>query len=310
MPPKVSKSPQRPKSNSSPRPPSRRPPDQDRNRTPTEGRQRSDNQQTGQPTRTSPQAASPSRRSSVGDQEGPDSPPDHEYTRIRFIGKVYTLLVFEILLIFSIIYPFNHIKEVTKFLTDDRTLFWFLFASSLIIFITLLCILSYTQFPFNCILLQVAILCLGTLVSSFTIFFTRGDLIHYAYDLTFKFLVVISFIAFISPVDATKFQTTLTCISLVGMLLAISSSPFYWTEHSTTYCATLSIGFIIIDSAFLLVHTQLVMGDRHLRFATRDWVRAVLYLMVDIMFLFFFILRCYGCGGNVKHKLVSKLRPR
>ncbi|KAI5709545.1 protein lifeguard 3-like [Diaphorina citri] len=224
-----------------------------------------------------------------------EAPLDDPKVRKKFIRKVYIILAIQLIFMVAIIYPFVFCEEFKNFVTTERWLHTFLVICSTFNIVTILCTIPYfpTKFPYNFIFLESLVVSIGILVGVFSMLF-KVKTIYLGFIETLVLVIVLTAIAFFSPVDITQYKNIIVMcaiLALVGVLCSIVLL-YLFPRDFTIFRIVISLIFIVIICAYFLYDTQLIMGGKRRSIGPNDYVIAVVHLLMDIAFMFLYIIRC------------------
>jgi len=210
--------------------------------------------------------------------------------RAGFIRKVYSILSLQLLITFGFVAVFQLVDPIRNYVLDDAHSWMFFTALgiSLVLIIVLICIPGIRRsFPTNLICLMLFTICESFLVAIATCGYQSDEVLQ-AVGYTVIIFVLLTLFAFQTKIDFTLLSglmlTLLLSSIFVGIAAAISNSPFLNHLYA-------GLG-IFIFSSYIVIDTQLMMGNHSLAISPEEYVFAALSLYLDIINLFMMMLRC------------------
>jgi len=219
-----------------------------------------------------------------------DNEKIEESIRSSFIAKVYSILLFQLIItsIFIILSLFSPLY--IEILQNSLFLYYFFL---IIPFVCLLIILVnpnlVRKVPYNYIILIVFTVGFSYTVSYITSFYTPSSVL-FSLFLTFVMVITLILYAKYTKRDFTIYGGVLfvflTTIILGSFFLMIFNVSFF--EFVTSICT------IICFTGYIIYDTQLILGKRRKEFSIDDYILAALNLYLDIVYLFIEILSLIG----------------
>ena len=217
-----------------------------------------------------------------------------EKIREGFIGKVYGVLAYQIILTSIVIY-FGLVNSTFQELLLSSNIIY-----SLCCITSIVCLLLplfnpkiYQKVPTNYIILTIFTLSYSWIIGSLVCQYTFSSVMSSLF-LTFVAVITLSIYAFKTKEDYTIFGgTLLICLVLFlfsSLLLILVGIPFF--NLISTYLA------LILFSVYLIYDTQLLCGKGKKRFSEDDYILAAINLYLDVVILFTKILSILGEKKN------------
>jgi FtsH-binding integral membrane protein len=206
--------------------------------------------------------------------------------RYNFIRKVYGILLFQLIITFGIAY-LAFIDSIKKILIENEWIYYSAIIFSIIPMIILLCYKKLaSKVPINYILLFIFTICEGVSLSYLIISVNNAEVVVKASALTIICVIALTIYAFNTTTDYTMCGGALI-IGMICLLFLGLISYFTQGALENLYIC----GGIFIFSLYILYDTQLLMGNFGTEFGIDDYIIACLHLYLDILNLFYFILR-------------------
>ena len=209
--------------------------------------------------------------------------------RKGFIIKVYVLLFVQLALTFFFVFLANEIKSLGAFINYHSWLYYFILLIPFAILIIFLVNIELTRIvPFNYILLFIFTIAEGYTISRFTLGYRRMA-IYTSMLLTLIAVITLTLFAIYSLKKGTEitlffgmFWVTYVIIVFALFFIAIFKLTFFYTF--------LNIFGIMIFSFYILIDTQLIIGNKTVEISIDDYILGVIILYLDIINLFIYIL--------------------
>lgn len=209
--------------------------------------------------------------------------------RKGFIIKVYSLLFVQLALTFFFVYLANEIKSLRAFILYHSWLYYFILLIPIAVLIYFVCDIKMTRkVPINYILLFIFTIGEGYTLSRFTLKYSRVAVYT---SMLLTLIAVITLTLF--SVYALKTGTEITLffgLFWVTYVLIIFALFFIAIFRLTFFYTFLNIFVIIIMSFYILIDTQLIIGNKTFEVSLDDYILGVIILYLDIINLFIYIL--------------------
>lgn len=228
--------------------------------------------------------------SNVGDihKYDPESQDVTDFTqemRLGFIRKVYGILTVQ-LMFTALLSSIGFIESVKFYYARNMWLFWVSFGLSIGIIIPLACFKNIARkVPINYILLLSFTACESIMLSYLFASVNDWKTVLTAACITIAVTASLTIYACTTKTDFTFLLGILfVCVPLL-ILLGIFSFAF---GHflNTLYCC---LG-VLVYSIYLIIDTQLIMGNCGVAYQVDDYIMAALNVYLDIIQLFIYIL--------------------
>ena len=209
--------------------------------------------------------------------------------RKGFIIKVYSLLFIQLALTFFFVYLANEIKFLRAFILYHSWLYYFILLIPLAVLIYFLFDIEMTRkVPINYILLFIFTMGEGYTLARFTLGYRRVA-VYTSMLLTLIAVITLTLFAFYALKTGTEitlffgmFWVTYVIIIFALFFIAIFKLSFFYTF--------LNLFGIIIFSFYILIDTQLIVGNKTFEVSLDDYILGVIILYLDIINLFIYIL--------------------
>lgn len=232
--------------------------------------------------------------SSDGFQMGEYAPLKYnDVDRLGFIRKVYGILTAQLSFTFLLVLISAFSDGYRSFMRANTWLFILFFIGSFTCLIYLVCCKKYARtVPQNYILLGLFTLFEALAVSGICAFYDP-IIIVVAMAMTVGLTSALTAYACITKTDFTTKIGGMIIFLLAGICLAIFLPIFY---HGRVVQVIICVIFIIIYGFYLLIDTQLICGGGRYELSYDDYILGALYLFVDIIGLFLYLLRLLGAS--------------
>jgi len=218
---------------------------------------------------------------------------DHEIqSKIRegFIYKVFGIVLYQILILFLLVFLGYTFKTFHDFLLTSKAMLIITF----IIFFT--CLLApifhpnlYRTVPTNYIILTLFSLSFGWWIAAFTIQYTKTSVL---FVLCLTIVTVASLTCF--AMYTKKDYTGLGCFLFTALIVLIFATILEIFFPIPLLKLLLIYFSLMIFSIYLIYDVQLVIGDRKKRFDEDDYILAALNIYLDIVNIFIELLKIFG----------------
>ena len=212
-------------------------------------------------------------------------------TKLRngFIGKVYGIIFFQLLLTTFVVYLVMANESIITFMMANTWFIYIPFIFAITIILAFICSKAAVQVPLNYILLIIFTLCESIMVSYTTIYFEPLSVLACA-GITMVLVFGLTMYACFTKRDLTMMGGFLVCFGLILFILGIIG--LFFTSYF--YQMLLNCFGVLLMSLYLIYDTQLVIGNK------RNYIKMDLYILgameiyLDIIGLFLRILRILG----------------
>lgn len=205
--------------------------------------------------------------------------------RLGFIRKVYGILTVQ-LTFTALLSSIGFIDSVRFYYARNMWLFWVSFGLSIGIIIPLACFKTLARkVPINYILLLSFTACESIMLSYAFASINDWKIVLTAACITIAVTASLTIYACTTKTDFTFLVGMLfVCVPLL-ILLGIFSFAFGYFLN-TLYCC---LG-VLVYSIYLIIDTQLIMGNCGIAYQVDDYIMAALNIYLDIIQLFIYIL--------------------
>jgi len=220
--------------------------------------------------------------------------------RLRFIRKVYLIVTSQLIFTFGICSIFVFVEPVKAFAQTKAGLA--IYIVSYVVFVTLLIVFTccscggaLRKVPCNFILLGLLTLAMTYMLSMISAYH-RIEAVFIAVGVTLVITIGVTIFAI-----QTKFDFTSTICSLIILCLSLAFLGFglaclivsLFTKIPILQAVYGGLGACLM-AIFLAVDTQMLMGNKRLKFSEEDYVNAALQIYLDICQMFLYILQAVG----------------
>ena len=208
--------------------------------------------------------------------------------RKGFIIKVYALLCIQLALTFFFIFLANEIKYLRAFILYHSWLYYFILLIPLAILIYFVIDTKMTRIvPINYILLFIFTISEGYTVARFTLGFRRVS-VYTSMLLTLIAVITLTLFAIYTNAE-TEIDISFG-IFWVMYVITVFALFFIAIFRLSFFYTFLNIFGIIIFSFYILIDTQLIIGNRSISVSIDDYILGVILLYLDIINIFMYIL--------------------
>lgn len=211
-----------------------------------------------------------------------------------FITKVYGILIYQILLTTLVVF-LAYISSSFKYILLTS---YFLYFLSIVIFLVCLFLplckpTIYQQVPTNYIVLTIFTLGYSWTVAAMTCIYSFSS-VMVALFLTFVMVVSLTIYAMRTEKDFTVRGGCIftSCVLLIffTIIWIFISIPFFYLV-----CFYLTL---ILCCAYIIYDTQLIIGEKGVKFKEDDYILAAINIYLDVIMLFLKILSIVGKKDN------------
>ncbi|XP_020671416.1 protein lifeguard 2 [Pogona vitticeps] len=223
---------------------------------------------------------------------------DDRNVRRVFIRKVYSILMFQLLVTVGIVALFTFCEPVKGYIQANPAWYWASYAVFFITYMILACCSGPRRyFPWNMILLSIFTLSMAYLTGMLASFYnTKSVLLCLA--ITALVCVSVVIFSFQTKYDFTSCQGVLFVMLMVlffsGIFLAIML-PFKYVPWLQAIYAVLGA---LLFTMFLAFDTQLLMGNRRYAMSPEEYIFGALNIYLDIIYIFSFFLQIFGSSRD------------
>jgi len=219
-----------------------------------------------------------------------DNEKIEESIRASFIAKVYSILLFQLIITSFFVILSLYSPLYREILQNSVFLYYFFLIIPFVCLIIMLCNPNLLRkVPLNYFILIVFTIGISYIVSYITSFYTPGSVL-FSLILTFVMVITLILYAKYTKRDFTIYGGVLfvflTCIIFGSFFLLFFNISVF--EFIITICT------IICFSGYIIYDTQLILGKRSKEFSIDDYILAALNLYLDIVNLFIEILSLFG----------------
>ena len=218
---------------------------------------------------------------------------DHEIqSKIRegFIYKVFGIVLYQILILFLMVFLGYTFKSIHDLLLTSKTM------HAITFFIIFTCLLApifypnlYRSVPTNYIILTLFSLSFGWWIAAYTILYTKTSVL-FVLCLTAVTAASLTIYAMYTKKDYTGLGNFLFT-ALIVLIFATILEIFF----PIPLLRLLVIYFsLMIFSIYLIYDVQLVIGDNRHKFSEDDYILAALNIYLDIVNIFIQLLAIFG----------------
>lgn len=210
--------------------------------------------------------------------------------RRKFVRKVYSILVVQLLFTFGIVALFVFERHVQEFVQKNMIIYIISYVTLLVTYFVLVCCQSVRrQFPGNLICLAVFTLAM-TYVAAAISSFHETSTVMIAAGICAGTCLVITLFSMWTKFDFTGFGPYLYIACWVLVFFGIACIFTYREIMMTVYSG---LGALLM-MLFLAYNTQMIMGGRKHEISPEEYISGALQLYVDIVYMFLFLLRLVG----------------
>jgi FtsH-binding integral membrane protein len=214
--------------------------------------------------------------------------------RLGFIKKVYLILSTQLLITFLVVLASFLSKEFRDFQARTTWLLIVFSVLTFIIIIVLACFPSVSRkVPINYILLFAFTIGEAYIVS-YVCSRSDPDTVLIATGLTLGIVITLTLYAAFTKSDFT-FLGGFLLVCLISLIIGGIAAYFFRNKWLNL---VLSIVGAIIFGIYIIFDTQLIIGNKGLKFRIDDYILAAINLYLDIVMLFLYILRIVGAANN------------
>lgn len=215
--------------------------------------------------------------------------------RKRFTRKVFTLLSLELALLTAVIWPFVYLEEFQLFLTTEFWLHSIIFIGSLLMIATIvLSVPNYSRrIPYSYILLQTLVTSIGVVMGTFSMMFNTTIILICTIQ-TLGLVLLLTAFSYFPPGEITTYKNIvlLSCLMFLIALFTSSISLIILKEIIPSLLSLLiSTIVVILLCPYFLYDARLILDGKRLNINYEDHDLAVIHLLLDVGFMFMFLLR-------------------
>lgn len=215
--------------------------------------------------------------------------------RKRFTRKVFTLLSLELAFLTAVIWPFVYLEEFQLFLTTEFWLHSIIFIGSLLMIATIvLSVPNYSRrIPYSYILLQTLVTSIGVVMGTFSMMFNTTIILICTIQ-TLGLVLLLTAFSYFHPGEITTYKNIvlLSCLMFLIALFSSSISLIILKEIIPSLLSLLiSTIVVILLCPYFLYDARLILNGKRLNINYEDHDLAVIHLLLDVGFMFMFLLR-------------------
>jgi len=200
-----------------------------------------------------------------------------------FIRRVFAIFTGQMIFSTTCVAAAAYSPSLSKFQTDNFNLFYLAIVAYLVCDICLLCERRLSrQAPVNFIILFVATLCQGYILSMTTLSYNPESVLKVFLISTSTFIGMTLYGLFARK-DVGVHGSILSAVVAGGIALAVVLTQF---EQSDIIYLTICNLFVFIGLTFVAIDTQMILKERHWGISHEDYVVAALVLVIDFVNIF------------------------
>jgi len=216
--------------------------------------------------------------------------------RRGFIRKVYSILMFQLVLTGAVIALFMFVEDVKTYV--QRNL-WVYYSSMAVMFVCLIamacCDSVRRKFPTNFIFLGIFTFCEGVMLGTISSFYDV-DAVLMAVGITAGVTFCLTIFAFQTKIDFTVCGGMLCAVLVIFIIAGIMMA--FIGQNKWTMIGYGSVGALIF-SLYIVYDTQLMMGGKHkYSLSPEEYIFAALNIYLDVINLFLYILMIIGAARS------------
>ncbi len=212
------------------------------------------------------------------------------YIRIGFIRKVYALLGISLLITVGIIAIPMASSSVANWFEENIWLFFTALVLALIFEIMVFCCIGMARrVPINYLLLVGFVVC-ESIMLAYICSATEPEIVFIAAGMTAGLVCGLTLFAMFTKQDFTVCLSAIALLVIALLMFGLFALIFNSRILQIVYC---SLG-IIVFGIYLIIDTQLIMGNKRYKLSPDDYVIGVLILYIDIVMIFIYILSLLG----------------
>ncbi|KAK6319310.1 hypothetical protein J4Q44_G00105210 [Coregonus suidteri] len=224
---------------------------------------------------------------------------DDQAVRRIFIRKVYAILMIQLFVTVAIVALFTFCAPVRFYIQTHPHLYMCSYMMFLATYIALNCCGEQIrrQFPWNLVLLALFTLSLACMMGFVSSFYNTKSVVL-CLGITALVCMSVTIFSFQTKIDFTSYQGVLFVLTMVMLFCCIILSiviPFGYVPWLQAIYAVIGA---ILFTLFLAFDTQLLIGNKRYTMSPEEYVFATLNLYLDIVYLFSFLLSCFGGGRD------------
>ncbi|XP_075409094.1 protein lifeguard 2 [Tenrec ecaudatus] len=223
---------------------------------------------------------------------------DDQRVRRVFIRKVYTILLVQLLLTFSVVALFTFCDPIKRYVQVNPGWYWASYVVFFVTYLTLACCSGPRRhFPWNLILLTVFTLSMAYLTGMLSSYYNTKSVLL-CLGITALVCLSVTIFSFQSKFDFTSCQGVLFVLLMTlffsGLILAVLL-PFRYVPWLHAVYSVLGAG---VFTLFLAFDTQLLMGNRRHSLSPEEYIFGALNIYLDIIYIFTFFLQIFGTNRD------------
>ncbi|XP_062906632.1 protein lifeguard 2-like [Mobula hypostoma] len=215
---------------------------------------------------------------------------NNQIVRHRFVRKVYTILMVQLLTTFGIVAFFMFCDSVKRYVRKNIILYYTSFGIFVSMYLVLACCTRVRRcFPWNLILLSIFTLSMSYMAGMLTTYHNT-KIVLLCIGITALVCFTVTIFSFQTKFDFTTCHGLLFGLTIALLLTALVMGftvPLGYLPWLHTVYAGLGA---IVFTLFLAYDTQLLVGNKHYSLSPEEYIFAALCLYVDIIFIFIFFL--------------------
>ena len=200
-------------------------------------------------------------------------------SRVGFIRKVYCLLSFQVAVVVAVVFFALYVERLKEFIQANSFLCYIQGCITFISSLSLVCFVDFQRkIPYNYITFMLYTLSQAYIIAYKSSFY-RWQSVLLAGVLTLGVVLALSLYTFYIKEDyTTKGALLFVCL----MALLVVSILQHWLHFQPIQIISNLIS-IMLFSAYLIYDTQLLLGEKSVKFSTDDYISATIFIFVDIV---------------------------
>lgn len=215
--------------------------------------------------------------------------------RSKFVSKVYTILLIQILAATALIAWFTFHQPTRLHVLQYGSYYLYgAMALGIFTYMLLICVESARRsFPINLVLLAILTLAYGLIAAVFSSRFDDRTVLS-AFGATALATFTLILLARCSPFDMTTCGCGLCVLGLVHLLTSLILIIVLVPAHASTASLLIAGSGAFLFSLYMMYDLQLIMGGRSMELSPEEYILAAALLYIDIVQLFQYMLVLFG----------------
>ncbi|KRZ76687.1 Protein lifeguard 1 [Trichinella papuae] len=215
--------------------------------------------------------------------------------RQGFIRKVFLILTAQLMVVTAMVALFTYHDGVKGFVRRNLWTHWLALATFLVTYIVIGCCNNVRRrYPGNIICLAVLTLALGYITGTTASF----------YDSQTVILAILICCLCCGAVVIFSMQTKYDFTACLGVVFMLSMGLFLFGILATIFTLAFRAPIIHVVyagfAAYLAIDVQMVVGGKRFEISPEDYVFAAVQLLVDIVYIFLYLLEIIGYSKNLR----------